>query len=189
MKKIAKLEPWAIKKSRYLLKDRWITVRADTCITSEKIKIIPYYVLEYPDWVHLIVIDKKRRILITRQYRHGAKKIISEIPCGTVDQKDRNALEAAKRELKEETGYTGKFILAGVASPNPATHTNKIYTYLVINPVKNNVAIQDPTEIIKYKFMSLKEVLKLIDEKKFFQALHISSFFLGLKKAGIKLPT
>ena len=175
MKKNTRLKPWTTKKSKYLLRDRWITVRADECITNEKIEITPYYVLEYPDWVHLVVIDKKGRILITRQYRHGAKKIISEIPCGTVDQK--------------ETGYTGKFILAGVTSPNPATHTNKIYTYLVINPVKDKVVIQDPTEIIKYKFMSLKEVLKLIDEKKFFQATHISSFFLGLKKAGIKLPT
>ncbi len=189
MKKEFKLKPWRIKDSKYLLKDRWITVRVDECVTGEGVKNAPYYILEYPDWVHMIVIDDKQRILITRQYRHGVKKIINEVPCGTVEKRDKKPIEAAKRELIEETGYTGNFVLAGITSPNPATHTNNIYTYLVTHPIKSAEVKPDPSEIIKYNFIPLNEVFKLIDEKKFSQALHISSFFLGLKKAGIKLLT
>jgi hypothetical protein len=34
-----------------VLRDRWIDVRADDCITSAGVKVSPYYVLTYPDWV------------------------------------------------------------------------------------------------------------------------------------------
>lgn len=183
-----KIKPWRIRKSQYVIKDRWIKLRSDECVTCEGVKIAPYYVLEYPDWVHMVVLDRKKRILITQQYRHGAMKIISELPCGTVEKKDKNPLAAAKRELMEETGYVGNFTLAGITSPNPATHTNNIYIYLVTHPIKSREAKMDFSEILKYNFMPLHKALQLINNKKFFQALHISSLFLGLKKAGIKLP-
>lgn len=173
---------WKVKNSKYLLKDRWITVRADDCVTQEGIRIAPYYVLEYPDWVHMVVRDAKQRILITRQYRHGAKKIVTELPCGTVDPRDASPLAAAKRELMEETGYEGVFTLVGVTSPNPATHTNHVYTYLVTNPIQKKRPIQDLFEVLQYKFLDLEKILTMIDKKEFSQALHISDLFLALRK-------
>ena len=187
MKKQSQLKPWHVKNSKYLLKDRWITVRADECVTAKGTVISPYYVLEYPDSVHMIVLDQNHRILITRQYRHGAQKIVAELPCGYMEPHE-TPLAAAKRELMEETGYTGKFTLAGVTSPNPATHTNNIYTYLVTRPVLKEAPERNPFEVITYEFADLKKILKLIEKKEFFQALHISSLFLGLRKSGVKMP-
>ncbi len=182
MKNVQKLQPWSTKGSKYILKDRWITVRADTCLTKEGTVISPYYVLEYPDWVHMVVIDIRRRVLITRQYRHGIKRIIAELPCGTVESRDKNPLAAARRELVEETGYIGKFTLVGVKSPNPATHTNSVYTYLVTNPIKKKNVQRDPFEVLTCQFVDMKQVFKLIDKKEFAQAIHVGSFFLALRK-------
>lgn len=182
MKKFHKIEPWKIESSKYLIKDRWITVRADDCITKEGIRIAPYYVLEYPDWVHMVVVDSKHRILVTRQYRHGVRRVISELPCGTFETKDKNPLVAAKRELMEETGYSGTFVLIGVTYPNPANHDNKIYTYLVTDPIQKNIPKHNPLEVLQYKFLDMQQVFKLIDKKEFTQALHISDIFLSLRE-------
>ncbi len=176
-----KITRWNTKSTKVVLENRWIKVRADECVTADGIVISPYYVLEYPDWVHMVVLNNRDQVLITEQYRHGLKGVCYELPCGTQDKNDKSPLDAAKRELLEETGYAGDFILAGQVSPNPATHSNSIYTFFVNKPVKENKPRNDPKEIINYRFVDLKQVFALIDEGKFQQALHISSLILGLR--------
>ena len=153
-----KITSWKVKSSKVVLRNRWIKVRADECVTGEGTVISPYYVLEYPSWVHMVVINDKDQVLITEQYRHGAKRISLELPCGTQETRDKKPLEAAKRELLEETGYSGSFIFAGQVSPNPATHSNSIYVFLVTNPVKKAQAHDDPTEILNHEFTDIERV-------------------------------
>lgn len=177
-----KIVAWKIKSTKVVLEDKWIKVRADECVTASGVNISRYYVLEYPSWVHMVVMNDKKQILITEQYRHGARRSLFELPCGTQGKKDKDAEDAARRELSEETGYIGNFILAGQISPNPATHSNSIYIFLVTNPVKESRPHEDPTEIINYEFMDLERVYTLIDEGVFGQGLHISSLVLALRK-------
>lgn len=55
----------------------------------------------------MLAIDEKKRILLVRQYRLPAGKFLWELPAGKVDQGE-NPLQAARRELIEETGYRAK---------------------------------------------------------------------------------
>ncbi|MDP3997787.1 MAG: NUDIX hydrolase [Candidatus Andersenbacteria bacterium] len=175
---------WRIKSSKYILRDRWLKVRADECITDDGVVISPYYVLEYPDWIHLVVLNDKDEIMIARQYRHALGKINYELPCGTIDATDKTPIAAAKRELLEETGFAGKFIKVAKMSANPATHANFIHIFLVTDPVKKSRPQEDPKEVLDFEFMSLKRVLDLIDRGKFSQALHLNSIVLAMRKAG-----
>jgi ADP-ribose pyrophosphatase len=52
----------------------------------------------------MMAVDEKKRILLVRQYRLPAGKLLWELPAGKVDEGE-NALQAARRELIEETGY------------------------------------------------------------------------------------
>lgn len=176
------LLPWDVKSSKVVLEDKWIKVRADECITQDKVVISPYYVLEYPNWVHMVVVNNEGKVLIAKQYRHGAGKVSFELPCGTEDKDDKEPIEAAQRELLEETGFSGNFKLAGKVSPNPATHNNNVYIFLVTNPTKKAEAQNDPTEVMNYDFMDVEDVYGLIDSGKFLQALHVSSLTIGLRK-------
>lgn len=177
-----KLLPWSVTTSKTVLEDQWIKVRADECITADGVEITPYYVFDYPDWVNMVVVNDQDQILITEQYRHGAGKVLSELPCGTQDKSDKDPHEAAKRELLEETGYAGDFVLAGKTHPNSASQTNTIHVFLVTNPTRQEEPQYDPKEVMNYEFIDIERVYDLIDKSKFQQALHISSLFIALRK-------
>jgi 8-oxo-dGTP pyrophosphatase MutT (NUDIX family) len=177
--------PWAVRNSKYVIKDEWIKVRADECITPEGLTIDPYYVLEYPDWVHMVLLDSEDRILVTRAYRHGMGKISIEIPCGSIEASDDSPLAAARRELLEETGYGGgEFIPVGDFSPNPANHNNRIHCFLVMDASQQCEPINDPYERIDCELIKLKELADLIDSGDFHQSMHIASILLSLRKSG-----
>ena len=55
----------------------------------------------------MMAVDDKKRVLLVRQYRLPAEKYLWELPAGRLDPGEK-PLQAAKRELKEETGYTAR---------------------------------------------------------------------------------
>jgi ADP-ribose pyrophosphatase len=55
----------------------------------------------------MMAVDDKKRVLLVRQYRLPADKYMWELPAGRLDPGEK-PIDAAKRELKEETGYKAK---------------------------------------------------------------------------------
>ena len=47
---------WKLLASQYLVQDRWLNVRADTCELPSARVIAPYYVLEYPTWINVVAL-------------------------------------------------------------------------------------------------------------------------------------
>lgn len=176
--------PWKVIDSRYILRDRWLTLRADRCETASGIAVDPYYVEEPPDWVHIVAFDRSDRILITCQYRHGGRIISRELPCGTVEPGE-TALAAARRELLEETGCAAQtFVPLPVLSPNPAKYSNKLHPFIATGTEPVQAQHLDATEDIDLEFLPIPEVLTLIDTGDFAQALHIAGLLLALRTQG-----
>ncbi len=180
------ITPWKIKQSTYLLKDQWLTLRADTCETNEGVLIDPFYVFEKSDWANIVAFDSQGRILIVRQYRHGSQTICAEIPCGAIDDDDISPLEAAKRELLEETGCRAeRFESLGPVYPNPARQTNRVYCFVAHDVEQVAEQNLDEVENIEFEFVELEILFKLIDSGEFCQSMHIASVFLALRKCGL----
>ena len=55
--------------------------------------------------VCVVPVTDNNEIIVERQFRYPINQVITEIPAGKLDSMDEDRLEAAKRELKEETGY------------------------------------------------------------------------------------
>jgi 8-oxo-dGTP pyrophosphatase MutT (NUDIX family) len=62
--------------------------------------------VKHPGAVAVLALDEQQRVLLIRQYRHPVRSYLWEIPAGLLDVEGEPRLEAAKRELMEETGYT-----------------------------------------------------------------------------------
>lgn len=59
-----------------------------------------------------LVLTTENKVLLMKVFRPGPEKVLMELPGGFVN-KDEELIDAAKRELLEETGYTGDFELVG----------------------------------------------------------------------------
>ena len=173
---------WKIINSKTVLKDQWISVRADECELPDGHVLKPYYLLEYPDFVNALAIISDGKILLNREYRHGTQTTKLELPSGTVD-KNEAPLEAMKRELLEETGYVfEKIILTSKVSPNPSNHTNYSYSYLAIGGVKTAEQKLDVSELIENVLVTKEEFNQLLENNELDNAMHVASAYYGLKK-------
>lgn len=173
--------PWTVDASRHVLQDRWLSVRADDCTTNDGVSIAPFYVLEYPDWVQVVAIDTDDQIILVRQYRHGLGVISLELPAGGFEPTDAGPLEAAARELVEETGYVATSLrLIASLSPNPASHNNRVHVVLAEGVERRQSAEQDPTERLNVLRKPVDEVVRLALAGEMVQAIHVASLALAL---------
>ena len=166
------IRPWRVLESNYLRKN----VRIDVCETSNG-KIIEPLVLEYGTWVTIVALTKQQEVLLIKQYRHGAQKILWELPGGAVNE-DEVPIVAAKRELLEETGYSSnKWVLLGSSRPNPAIQSNTIYHYLALDCEKTAETSFDENESIATRLLPEKEVENLIMKGTISHSLVVAAFY------------
>lgn len=157
------MKKWTILKQKYLLKCKWLTVRKDTVELANGVVLDDYYVLEYPTWVNVIAITEEGLFVIERQYRHGTESIDYEICAGTCE-KDEKPIDAAKRELLEETGFGGgEWTLYGLSTPNPAAMSNLNYTFLAKGVTKIAQPHQEQSEDIEVFTITRDELVSLME--------------------------
>ena len=90
-------------------------------------------------------------------------------------------LVSARRELLEETGYTGdQFIQVGQAYPNPGNHNNTNFSVLALDVKKVSEQDLDDTEDIEISLIPLDEVIEMGKRGELAQALHIATLFYVL---------
>ncbi|HLT86052.1 MAG TPA: NUDIX hydrolase [Sphingobacterium sp.] len=179
------MEKWTLLDSKYIIQRPWATLRVDKLrLPNGNIKD-EYYVLEYPTWVNMVAFTEDNQILFVRQYRHGANKILVELPAGVVDDGEVPE-EAAHRELLEETGYVFESIeYICELYANPATSGNLTYTYVLKGGKKIQEQQLDNSEDIEVVIMGIEEAKQFLFDNKIGQALHASALFYSFQKLGL----
>ena len=168
---------WKKLRSVAVFEDRWIHLTADRCELPNGTILDPYYVLHERDWVHVFALDPQGQLLVVRQYRYAASATCLELPGGVVEQGEV-PLEAAKRELLEETGYSSiEWEPIGSMFANPARQTNRVHVFVAKNLTAARCQQLDVSEDIECSFLSLSAVHAAIEGGEFSQALHIASFY------------
>ena len=91
---------------------------------------------------------------------------------------NEDPMEAAIRELKEETGYEAKEVIEiGRVESNPAIMSNHTYTYLALDSEKSSEQNLDGTEDIEIVLKHINEIPDLIRNGVIEHALVVSAFY------------
>ena len=149
---------WKTLSSEYLFRRPWLTARRDTVQLPDGRVNPEFYVLEYPSWVNVIARDTEGNFVMVRQYRHGLGETRYELSAGVVEEGEE-PIEAAKRELCEETGYVGgDWRLLTVVSGNASTTDNLSYCFVAEGVTPDGSRHLDPTEDLAVEILTLDEV-------------------------------
>ena len=110
----------------------------------------------------VVPVDNDGNIIIEKQFRYPFNKVLTEIPAGKLDSKSEPHLEAALRELKEETGYSAdKMVYLGEFYPTCAYSDEIIHMYLATGLTKGEQKL-DEDEFVGVEKMPIEEAVNEI---------------------------
>jgi 8-oxo-dGTP pyrophosphatase MutT (NUDIX family) len=137
-----------------------------------------FYVLRAPDWINVIPLLPDGRVVLIRQYRFGTEDFTLEIPGGMCDG-DEPPIDAARRELLEETGFEAKRLTdLGWVHPNPAIQNNRCHTFLATGLSETSAPDPDPHEAFERILVPLDRIPALISDGSITHALVVAAFHL-----------
>ena len=167
--------PWKVLETSYF-RPRF---RIDKCELGNG-NLLDATIFEFRTWANVLALTKDHQAVLIRQYRHGIRDVLWEIPGGVVED-DENPLEGVKRELLEETGYAASdFIQVGTLYPNPALQTNTMYSFLALNAEKVSGQNLDRGEDIEVHLVPIADLVPMVKRGDILHALDVAVIFQAL---------
>lgn len=116
--------------------------------------------VEYIGAVGILPITKENNVIMVKQFRYGAGKMIYEIPAGTLEV-DENPEHCAKRELIEETGYKAenlKYLTQIYTTPAYSTEIIKLYVAENLEYIGQNLDEDEFIEVVEIPMVELLQM-------------------------------
>lgn len=189
---------WELINEEHIIQDQWIDFRRNEYKLPDGQTIKPVYNYSKHSFSLVVATDRSGNFICVRQYRHGIDEITTEFPAGGIEYakeedaasepcitkeniiaSEDEAFEAAKRELREETGYTSDNWTHLLTIPANATISNSnVHIYCATNCTLSASQELDDTEFLNVVLLNETELLSAISGGDFKQALHVLAYYL-----------
>ena len=184
---------WEEISTEHIVQDEWIDFRRSAYRFPDGSVFEPFYSYSRRDYVVIVASDTDGKFLCVRQFRQGIKEVTTEFPAGGIERTDgreyasggsalaaEDTLEAAKRELLEETGYVSDDWKHLLTVPSNATIAdNYAHVFMAGNCRKSGDQSLDETEFLNVMKYSAEEIEEMIYKGDFQQAVHIMAWLLA----------
>jgi ADP-ribose pyrophosphatase len=138
-------------------------------------------IVRHPGSAVMMAMDDKKRILLVRQYRLPAAQYMWELPAGKVDAGEK-PLDAARRELAEETGFKAKkWTKLATFYPSPGFLQEKMTLFLATELTARDATPMED-ERIETRWFKRKEVHQMIREGKIEDGKTIIGYYRATDK-------
>ena len=164
--------------SREVLKNKLFRI-VDEIATDPGGFQIHRMIVRHPGSAVMMPVDQKSRVLLVRQFRLPAQRDLWELPAGRLDPGE-SPLQAAKRELREETGYRArKWVRLASFWPSPGYVDEKMNLFLALDLTEGEQKPMDD-ERIEMRWFSKREMGALIAAGEIHDAKTMIGYFLWL---------
>ncbi len=181
---------WELVSCEHVIEDEWIDFRRCSYRFPDGSVFEPFYTYSRRDYVVIVATDTDGKYLCVRQFRQGIGQVTTEFVAGGIERSGKkqyggsgaeDTLEAAKRELAEETGYrSDEWRKLLVVASNATIADNYAYIYEARNCTRAGGQSLDETEFLNVVKYSKDEIRSMIKEGNFQQAMHILAFHESL---------
>ncbi len=178
------MKAWSVLSSRVLL-DRppWLKVTEQQCQLPNGYIIEGYLLVEGRDVAMVFPYTDEGEVVLVEQYKHGPKRAMWDLPAGYMDAEDASPLEAARRELSEETGCTAReWVHLATLHPDPNRSDHVFHFYLALGAERTRPQHLDVTEELAVHSVPIGNLDGLLTERKIVSMASVAGIGLGLKE-------
>jgi ADP-ribose pyrophosphatase len=162
--------------SKEVLKNKLFRI-VDEVATDPSGFQIHRFIVRHPGSAVMMPVDERERVLLVKQFRLPAQRDLWELPAGRLDP-DESPLQAAKRELREETGLTANnWVELASFWASPGYLDEKMTLFLAFDLAEGE---QEPMEDerIEIRWFEANELAELVRAGKILDAKTIVGYFL-----------
>ena len=181
-----------------IVNDEWIQFRRQAFRLPDGTVFEPFYTYSRRDYVVVVATDEDGNYICVRQFRQGIRRVTTEFVAGGIERSDgkqygtvrdaggdgakaaEDSLEAAKRELREETGYESddwKYILT--IPSNATIADNMAHIFVAKRCRKVSGQSLDETEFLNVSTHSGDELEAMVRSGEFPQSMHVLAWLLS----------
>ena len=173
---------WERLRSERLLETPYFALRSDKLRLPGGAVKDPYYVVERPDAAIIFPLTGEGEAVLVRQYRPPLERMELGLPAGLVEEGEKPEA-AARRELLEETGYSGgEWEPLGALASSPSLKDNWAYLFLARGVEEMAPPDPDEHELVETVRVPVGELLGLIRTGEIVSSSGVAAVMLALER-------